>query len=160
MTATAQSIPAQRSSTLVSVLRATHETWTDEVERYLSPVILREASFWERWTAVRYIADQFQLQYRREWRLLDQVRTLLPALVVETLVKDGQRIERLQRELDRVGRRRGTARSVSVTAGELLDAVRCWCGDLEAGVREISRSTLTAKAERLVAELELGTVST
>jgi hypothetical protein len=128
-------------------VRAAHATWIDEVESYLMPIVAPEATFWQRWTAVRYIADQFQSQYRRERTLLEGLRGVLPAAVVDSLLQHGDHIERLQRELDQVGRRRGTARRVSGAAGKLLDVIRCWCADLETAVQGM-------RGDRLPTELQ------
>ncbi|HEX5574543.1 MAG TPA: hypothetical protein VFX42_01615 [Gemmatimonadales bacterium] len=158
MTAALNQTPIDKDGqTLASVVRAAHKTWIEEVESYLTPVIRPGASFWERWTAVRYIADQFLEQYHRERALFDELRPYLPAEPAESLLGSCRRIDQLQRELDRVGRRRGTARTVSVAAGKLLDAVRSWCGEIEIVVPDIQRVTLPEEAQRLLAKLELYT---
>src|SRR5690348_11421039 len=97
----------QDSSSLGSILRAAHHTWIGEAESYLTPIAVPDASFWERWTAVRYIADQFAQQYRRESILLNELRPVLKSDIAEPLSGQGQRIGQLWRELDQVGRRRG-----------------------------------------------------
>jgi len=142
---------------LAPVLHAAHEIWIRETSRFLLPILVPEAPFWNRWTAVRYLADQFLEQYRRERALLDEVRPFLPPDIAERLTQDGERIGRLQCELDRVGRRRGTAHMVSGVSRELLQLLRAWCADIEEAAGQIPQDLLPEEGNRLVAELELYT---
>jgi hypothetical protein len=146
-----------REETLLPLLRVAHGIWLREVDRFLLPVIMRDASFWERWTAVRYLADQFQGQYRRECALLEELRPFLGPEAAERLIHVGERIGQLQRELDRVGRRRGTAKTGAVLGRELLHLLRSWCGDIEQAAGQISRTWLAEESDRLVGDLELYT---
>ena len=139
------------------LLRGAHKIWIAETASYLTPVIVREAPFWERWTAVRYLADEFIAQYRLERALLEELRPFLPSGVADTLLGDGERVEQLQQELDRIGRRRGTARKVSVAARLLLDSVRAWCADIESAARDVDRAELPKEAQRVLAGFELYT---
>lgn len=158
MTAVQQrSVRRHEDDVLAPVLRAAHRIWIRETNRFLSPIIVREAPFWERWTAVRYMADQFLGQYRRERALLDEVRPFLPPDIAERLTQDGERIGRLQCELDRVGRRRGTAHMVSGVSRELLQLLRAWCADIEEAAGQIPRGLLPEEGNRLIADLELYT---
>src|SRR5512132_3650450 len=102
------SVRFPREGPLAPVLRATHETWLREVTDFLLPITRRGASFWERWTAVRYLADQFSGQYRRECALVHELRPFLPPDIGERLVRQGQRIGELQEAIDELGRKRGT----------------------------------------------------
>jgi hypothetical protein len=149
------SLELERDEVLAPVLHAAHRIWIRESNRFLLPIIVREAPFWDRWTAVRYMGDQFLGQYRRERTLLDEVRPFLPPEIAARLTRDGERIGRLQRELDRVGRRRGTAYTVSVIARELLQLLRAWCAGIEEAAGRIPRSLLPEEGARLVADLEL-----
>jgi hypothetical protein len=137
-----------------AVLRATHNIWIQETDTYLTPVIRPGASFWERWTAVRYLAGDFVAQYRRECALLEELRKLLPAAITETLLHEAERIEQLRQELDRIGRRRGTAQTVSVAARLLLDSLRHWCADIEAAAWEIDNSEVPDEVRRVLAGFE------
>jgi hypothetical protein len=145
----------QKDETLAPVLRAAHEIWIRETNSFLLPIIVREAPFWDRWTTVRYMADQFLGQYRREGALVGELRPFLPPDIVDSLTRDGERIGRLQCELDRVGRRRGTAHAVSVISRRLLHLLRSWCADIEAAAGRIPRGLLPPEGNRLVADLEL-----
>lgn len=156
MTAVQQS-PARSDGdgVLAPVLRAAHKIWIRETTLYLWPVFVQEAPFWERWTAVRYIADEFLRQFRLERAFVDELRPFLPPDIADSLTRDGERIGRLQGELDRVGRRRGTAHTVSVISRRLLHLLRSWCADIEAAAGRIPRGLLPPEGNRLVADLEL-----
>jgi hypothetical protein len=142
---------------LAPVLRAAHKLWIREANRFLLPIMVREGPFWERWTAVRYLADQFMGQYHRERALLAEVHPFLPSDAAERLTLDCERLGRLQCELDRVGRRRGTAHTVSVLSRELLHLLRSWCADIEEAAGQIPRDLLPEEGNRLVADFELYT---
>jgi hypothetical protein len=141
--------------TLAPALHAAHAIWIRETDRFLLPVSVREGPFWDRWIAVRYLADQFMGQYRREQALLDELRPFLPHRIVERLIRDGERILRLQGDIDRVGRRRATARAVSVISTQLLRWLRCWCADIEEAAGGIPRRSLPEEGNRVVADFEL-----
>jgi hypothetical protein len=129
--------------TMELTLRAAHEIWLREADRFLSPVATEEAPFWTRWTTVRYLADQFLAQYRRECALVVELHSFLPPDVVDRLTLDGERIARLVAELDRVGRRRCSGHTVSVVSQTLLHLLRAWCADIEAaaaGGRRLRRA--------------------
>jgi hypothetical protein len=151
------SVAIDNHDILAPVLRAAHRIWIRETNRFLLPIMVREAPFWERWTAVRYLADQFMGQYHRERALIDEVRPFLPPDAAERLTQDGERVGRLQSELDRVGRRRGTAHTVSVLSRELLHLLRSWCADIEEAAGRIPRELLPEEGNRLVADFELYT---
>jgi hypothetical protein len=158
MTAVQQhSVRIHEDDILAPVLRAAHKIWIRETSRFLLPIFAREAPFWERWTAARYMADQFLGQYRRERTLVDELRPFLPPDVAERLTRDGERIGRLQCELDRVGRRRGTAHTVSIVSRELLHLLRSWCADIEEAAGWIPRDSLPEEGNRVVGEFELYT---
>ena len=139
---------------LAPTLRAAHEIWLREANRFLLPVSMREAQFWSRWTAVRFMADQFTTQYRRERALLKELHPFLPHDTAERLNEDGDVIARLHEELDRVGRRRGTAHTVSVLSHRLLHLLRSWCADIEAAAGSIQRDVLTPEGKQLILDLE------
>ena len=127
-----------------------------------SPILLLAFAGWSdagasATTAVRYLADEFIAQYRRERALLEELRPFLPGGVADALLRDGERIEQLQQKLDRIGRRRRTARTVSVTAELLLSALRAWCADIESAASEIDRLELPEEAQRALASFKLYT---
>jgi hypothetical protein len=140
--------------TLAPTLRAVHEIWLREADRFLVPVATQEAPFWTRWTTVRYLSDQFLAQYRRECALLVELHSFLPLDVAERLTLDGERIARLLAELDRVGRRRCSGHTVSVVTQTLLHLLRAWCADVEVAAGSIPLDLLTPEGRESLLELE------
>jgi hypothetical protein len=136
------------------VLQAAHRVWLQEAEGFLSPLIGREAPFWDRWVATRYLADQFAAQFRRERALVDELRPFLEPATAERLMQLSQRIGDFLEAFDRKGRRRGTGRPVSVIAGELLDTLRSWCSDVETAAGQVDGEVLTEEGRRLIAALD------
>jgi hypothetical protein len=158
MTATYHvSAALQGEETLAPTLRAAHEVWIREASSYLVPISAPDAGFWERWTAVRYLADQFLAQFHRERALIDELRLLLPPEVVDHLDREAQRIAERREQLDRIGRRRGTGHTVGMAARALLHALRIWCVELEATVGRLRRESLPDQASQLIADLEVYT---
>lgn len=144
----------REDQSLATVLRAAHDIWIRETALFLSPATKEEAPFWERWTAVRYLADQFQRPFQRERALVEEMRPFLPADIADRLVGEGERIAQLGQALDKVGRRRGTARTVAVASREFLQMLRQWCSDIELAAEQIRRDVLPEEGARLAAELE------
>ena len=146
--------PTLVRETLLPSLHAWHEVWIRETNRFLLPVAAQEAPFWTRWTAVRYLADQFIAQYRRECALLYELRLVLPQDVFDRLMKDGVKIGQMLDELDRVGRRRGVARTMAVLSRTLLDLLRAWCADIEMAAGWIPVDRLTAAGYESLVQME------
>jgi hypothetical protein len=140
--------------TLAPTLRAVHEAWLREADRFLSPVAKQEAPFWTRWTTVRYLADQFTSRYRRECALVAELHSFLPPDVAERLTLDGERISHFLSELDRVGRQRGSAPDVLVVSHRLLGAVRAWCADIEAAAGSTPLDLLSVDGRKSLLHLE------
>jgi hypothetical protein len=143
-----------KEPSLPHVLRTAHENWIRETTLFLSPATKEDAGFWERWTAVRYLADQFQGPFQRERALVHEMRPFLPVETADRLSGEGERIAQLGQALDKVGRRRGTARTVAVASREFLQMLRQWCTDIELAAEPIPRDLLAEEGARLVAELE------
>lgn len=139
---------------LDEVLHAIHRAWLDEARRYLVPVLDPGADFWTRWAAVRYLADNFRERYRWERALVDDLRSLLEPGQAERLQRLGDRLLQLRLEVDRIGRRRGTAAEAAPAVRELLEHVELWCSEIELGTSGLTREVLPAEASALLARLE------
>jgi hypothetical protein len=139
---------------LDAVLRPIHNTWVEETRRFLDPAIEPGADFWTRWAAVRYLSDDFRDRYRRERALVDELRPFLRLDVAERLMREGDRLFRLRLELDRIGRRRGTAAEVAAGTRDLLEQLGVWCAEIELAAAGLTRNALPAEAADLLAHLE------
>ena len=139
---------------LDAVLRPIHNTWVEETHRFLDPAIEPGADFWTRWGAIRYLSDDFRARYRLERALVDQLRPFLRLDVAEGLVREGDRLFRLRLELDRIGRRRGTAAEVAAVTRDLLEQLWVWCAEIELAAAGVMRDALPAEATDLLGHLE------
>jgi hypothetical protein len=74
--------------------------------------------------------------------------------VAERLAREGDRLARLRLELDRVGRRRGTAAEVAGGTRDLLEQLGVWCAEIELAAGGLTRDALPAEACDLLAHLE------
>lgn len=139
---------------LDAVLRPIHTTWVEETRRFLDPAIEPGADFWTRWGAIRYLFDDFRSRYRLERALVDELGPLLRLDVAERLVREGDRLFRLRLELDRIGRRRGTAAEVAAVTRDLLEQLGVWCAEIELAAAGVTRDALPADATDLLGHLE------
>ncbi len=143
-----------RVSTIASVLSPIHAYWLGRTRTTVEPMLSREASFWDRWTGVRYLADPFAEHYQREVELVGSLLPLLPPEAACRLTTLTETLDHARVQLDRVGRRRGVARAVSVIAREFLDLFQLWCTEVEAAVEGLRREKLPERSGQLLAALE------
>ena len=139
---------------LEAALRPIHEGWLEDARRYLDPALNPGAEFWTRWAAVRYLNDEFLDQFEWERALVDELRVFLAEDACERLRQAGARLARLRLEVDRIGRRRGTAAEVAATSRDLLEQLALWCAEIEAAAGAIPRESLTMEGATLLAHLE------
>jgi hypothetical protein len=80
---------------------------------------------------VRYLADRFDRDYELEVELLDAVIGEVEPRAAQRLREGRRALEVLRRDLDWVGRRRGTGIATAAIAGAFLQTLRRWCTELE-----------------------------
>lgn len=146
--------PTQGEQPLDRALRGVHDAWVHEARCFLEPAMEPAADFWTRWAAVRYLDDDFRDRYELERGLLAELRPFLGPLTAERLAREGDRLIRLRLEVDRIGRRRGTAAEVAGGARALLDQLMRWLAEIEQGVAGLTRDTLAPEGESLLAHME------
>jgi hypothetical protein len=116
---------------LESTLAAAHDRWMAEVYGALLPVTVPEATFWERWDVLRYLAERFPDQFRLERELIRQLDSFISIDLSDRLRVQGDLVTRLHRDCSRLGREPEMARELARTAHDLLEAVRLWCAEFE-----------------------------
>ena len=141
-------------TTLDAVLSPLHDAWVEEVRRFLIPATTPTAPFWDRWSVVRYLNDQFLERFGWERALLAELRPFVTQHDTDTLWVGAERVAQLRLALDRVGRRRGTAGEFALVTDEFLKALELWCAEIELAARRIERDALAAEGERILAHLE------
>ena len=139
---------------LEAALRPTHAAWLKEAHRFLDPALNIPAESWTRWAAVRYLNDEFLDRFRWELALVDELHPFLTAETSERLRCERARLARLRLEVDRIGRRRGTAAEVAGAARDLLEQLALWCTEIEAAAGGIPSETLTGEAAAFLVHLD------
>ncbi len=145
---------APGEDSLDSVLRPIHNAWIAEARCFLEPTLDPGADFWTRWGAVRYLSDTFRDRVRQERALVQELPPFLPPEVSERLERGSELVVRSRLELDRIGRRRGTAAEVARGARQLLTQLGEWCAEIELAAAAVAREALAAEGIALLARLE------
>ena len=130
-----------------------HDTWMTDTDRYLLPVTNSDATFWERWAAIRYVQEQLLGRFRLERNLLEELRSFLTPEMKERLWMQADRLTRLLGEFDRLGRQRESARQLAHVARELIEALRLWYAEIEYAAGGVRRNDLSREGVQLLAEL-------
>ncbi len=139
--------------TVSARLSTTHDEWINEARQFLLPATAADAPFWDRWSAVRYLNDQYMDRYRAEQELVAELRPFIPVREHEMLTGGGERLVRLWLALDRVGRRRGTALEFARATSDLLKALELWCAEIEHAGSRVETDALPPEARRLLDHL-------
>jgi hypothetical protein len=150
----ATKLEGQTGLTVGARLRALHVDWIRVTRRTLEPVLASQATFWDRWTAIRYLADPFDQHYCREVALIGSMLPLLPAATAARLTTLTEALESARSQLDLLGRRRGVARAASVVTREFLDLFQLWCAEVEEALDKVRCDALPGRSERLLAAWE------
>jgi hypothetical protein len=130
-----------------------HDNWMADADRFLMPVIDTDATFWDRWAAIRYVEEQLASRFQSELALLQQLRAFLPAEIRERLDMQAERLSRLIEDFNRLGRQRESAREVSHTARQLTEALRLWYAEIELNAGRIHLSDMSRDGIRLLSDL-------
>jgi len=148
--------PGTRSpDTLGRRFEDAHDSWMADADRFLLPVADANATFWERWAAVRYVEDQLLDRFQLERRLLDELRAFLAPEMKERLGMQVDRLRHLLADFRRLGRERTRARELAHTTRELLDGLRLWCAEIELAAGGIRWTDMSSGGIRLLAEFNL-----
>jgi hypothetical protein len=147
-------VPPEGAATLDAVLSPVHDGWVEQVRLFLIPATTSDAPFWDRWSAVRYLNDQFLTHFALQRTLLTELRPLIGPHQLDGIEAGAERVARLRLGLDRIGRRRGTAAEFALMADELLAALELWCAEIELAVRHVDAGHLPEDGARILALLE------
>jgi hypothetical protein len=139
---------------LAEVLGPIHERWIDEARRCLSPASRGRAGLWDYWGLVRYLDDQFLVQYHRERALVEEMQPYLPSDEVKRLRLGAFEISTLRREAGKWGRRPGAAVQMAAVVRRLLERLPLWCAEIELAATRISRLSLGPEGARLLRQME------
>jgi hypothetical protein len=149
-------LPRRITPPLVGKLRDLHRRWLDETSEWLTPALAPGADFWNGWSAVRYINDQFDRQYRRKCALVAAILPLLRPTDAFALCAATVLLERTRRDLDRIGRRLDATEAVRAVTSRFLHLLRTWLGEIERATTKLTAGDLPAEGGRALAQLTAG----
>lgn len=152
-TAMSPQLNSRVPDTLNTRFTVAHDNWMADGDRFLLPVANADATFWERWAAVRYVEDQLRQRFQVERLLLEELRAFLTPEMNERLWMQVDRLTRLLGTFGRLGRQRESARELAHTTRDLLEALRLWYAEVELAAGGIRWSDVSRDGIRLLAEL-------
>jgi len=152
-TAMSPQLNSRVPDTLNTRFTVAHDNWMADGDRFLLPVTNADATFWERWAAVRYVEDQLRQRFQVERLLLEELRAFLTPEMNERLWMQVDRLTRLLGTFGRLGRQRESARELAHTTRDLLEALRLWYAEVELAAGGIRWSDVSREGIRLLAEL-------
>ena len=136
--------PLSSAPALSAKLRRIHRRWMDEISEWLCPTLTPDADFWDGWSAVRYVNDQFDRQYRRECALVAAILPRLPPSDAFILRARTVVLERTRRDLDKLGRRQGMTEVVALLVNRFFKLLRTWFAEIERVTEELTLDGLPA----------------
>jgi hypothetical protein len=148
----APQLDAKVPDTLRTRFTIVHDNWMADADRFLLPVADPDATFWERWAAVRYVEDQLPERFHLERALLEELRAFLTPEIRERLWLQADRLTRLLGEFNHLGRQRESARELAHTTRDFLDALRLWYAEIEFSAGGIRWSDVSSEGIQLLAE--------
>jgi hypothetical protein len=151
--------PLSIAPSLSAMLRDIHRRWMDESSGWLSPTLAPDADFWNGWSAVRYINDQFDRQYRRKCALIEAILPLLRPTDAFILRARHVVLERTRCDLDQLGRRQGMTEVVAALAYRFLKLLRTWFAEIERITGELTLDELPPDGHRALAQLRFATAA-
>ncbi len=140
--------------TLHTALRDIHQRWMRDTLRWLAPTLSASADFWDGWSAVRYINDQFERKYRRQRSLVKAILPLLRAADAFRLRSTTVELELMRRHLNRVAGRQQMTEVVAVASCHFLELLAAWFGELQRVTQGLSRDQIPPQGQRALARLE------
>lgn len=121
-----------QTETVVAALRHAHRAWRKEIGEVLAPVRLPEAGVWERWTAARYLTEEFAPRIGRELQALTALAEQLPAEQSAHVWALGELLQFLCRHLCELGPMAQGGPAFAHTGTKLVRAFDFWCVEVEA----------------------------
>jgi hypothetical protein len=147
-------IATRSAPTLCTVLRDIHHRWMSDTLRWLAPTLSANADFWDGWSAVRYINDQFDRKYRRQRTLVKAILPLLRPADTFRLQSTTVELELMRRHLNRVAGRCQMTEVVAAASCHFLELLAAWFGELQRVTQGLNRDDVPPQGQRALARLE------
>jgi len=140
--------------TVRAALRDIHHMWMRDTLQWLAPTLSPRADFWDGWSAVRYINDQFDRKYRRQRTLVKAILPLLQPADAFLLRSATTELELMRRHLNRMAGRRNMMEVVAAASCRFLELLGAWFNELERVTDGLTRADLSVQGRRALARLE------
>ena len=148
--------PASRQivATVAATLRPIHSQLMTETMRGLAAALSPNADFWSGWSAVRYLNDRFDWQYRCQRILVAAIMPLLPPADARVLCATTDALEEVRYDLDRVGRWRNMTALTGGLAYRFLKLLNAWFVEIERVTQGVTDAELSPEGRRALTQLE------
>ena len=149
--------PASRQivPTVAATLRPIHSRWMTETMRGLAAALSPDADFWSGWSAVRYLNDRFDWQYRWQRILVAAIMPLLAPADARVLRATTDALEEVRYDLDRVGRWRNVTAVTGALAYRFLELLNGWFVEIQRVTQGVTESELSPDGRRALTQLAL-----
>jgi hypothetical protein len=139
--------------TVAARLRPIHGRWMTETMRRLAPALSPDADFWHGWSAVRYLNDQFDWQYRWQRILVAAILPLLRPANARVLRATTETLEEVRYDLDRVGRWRNMAPVTGALACRFVKLLNAWFVEIQRVTQRLTDEELSPEGRRALTQL-------
>jgi hypothetical protein len=148
--------PASRQvvPTVAATLRPIHSRWMTETMRGLAATLSPNADFWSGWSAVRYLNDRFDWQYRCQRILVAAIMPLLPPADARVLRATTDALEEIRYNLDRVGRWRNMTALTGGLASRFLKLLNAWLVEIQRVTQGVTDAEVSPEGRRALTQLE------
>jgi len=140
--------------TVATALRDIHRRWMRDTLRWLAPTLSPRADFWDGWSAVRYINDQFDRKYRWQRTLVKAILPLLPPADAFLLRSATTELELMRRHLNRIAGRPDMTEVVAAASCRFLELLGAWFKEAQRVTEGLTGADLLPGARRALVKLE------
>jgi hypothetical protein len=112
------------------------------------------ADFWSGWSAVRYLNDRFDWQYRCQRILVAAIMPLLPAADARVLRATTDALEEVRYDLDRVGRWRNMTAVTGALTYAFLKLLNAWFAEIRRVTQGLTDAELSPEGRRALTQLK------
>ena len=144
----------QEVPTVAARLRPIHSRWMGETMHGFAAALSRDADFWSGWSAVRYLNDRFDGQYRCQRILVAAIMPLLPPADARAIRAITDALEEVRYDLDRVGRWRNMTALMGGLAYRFLKLLHVWFVEIERVTRGLTDAELSSEGRHALRHLE------
>lgn len=125
-----------------------------ETMRGFAAVLSPDADFWSGWSAVRYLNDRFDWQYRSQRLLVAALTPLLPPADARAIRAITDALEEVRYDLDRVGRWRNMTALMGGLAYRFLKLLNAWFVEIQRVTQGVTDAELSPEGRRALTQLE------